>query len=147
VPHDGGAEEGEAPMTTVRITARNVLGPAALAGIVLALAACGRSDEQTRTAGPAGGAAQGAGAAVTIQTFQFQPSPVEVKAGTRVTWNNHDDITHTITADTPDNRSGRFDLPLNGKDTSAAFTFSEPGTYTYFCSRHESMRGEVHVTS
>jgi len=84
-------------------------------------------------------------AAITINTFQFTPSPLEVKAGTRVTWTNQDDITHTVTSGTPESRVGRFDSRLDGKGASTSVTFTEPGTYDYFCNRHQSMRGQVRV--
>ena len=38
---------------------------------------------------------------VTIQTFQFKPMPIEVPAGSKVTFTNQDDITHTVTSGTP----------------------------------------------
>lgn len=34
-------------------------------------------------------------------------------------------------------------VPYPGANSS--FTFTEPGTYPYFCERHQSMRGEVQV--
>jgi plastocyanin len=37
---------------------------------------------------------RGRNASVTIQTFQFRPTPIEVRAATRVTWTNQDDILH-----------------------------------------------------
>src|SRR6058998_2180953 len=90
-------------------------------------------------------AALGADSDVAIKTFQFKPTPIEVKAGTRVTWANADDITHTVTSGTPENRDGQFNTPLPGKGTTFSFTFSRAGTYTYFCDRHQSMRGEIRV--
>ena len=93
-----------------------------------------------------GGAfAQGSSPTVSVQAFQFTPSPMTVKPGTTVTWVNRDDIQHTVTAGVPDQRSGKFDLRLAGDGTSAGTTFSEPGVYPYFCSRHRSMRGEIRV--
>jgi plastocyanin len=82
---------------------------------------------------------------VAIQTFQFRPTPSEVEAGTRITWNNQDDILHTVTSGTPDNRDNRFGAPLDGKGTSYSFTFTQGGAYPYFCERHQSMRGEILV--
>lgn len=120
---------------------------AVLALGLLGAAACGGKEKAPASAGAPATGGQAATASVAIQTFQFQPSPVQVKAGTGVTWTNRDDITHTITAGTPESRTGRFDMALNGKDQTATFTFSEPGVYSYFCSRHESMRGEVRVDS
>lgn len=82
---------------------------------------------------------------VTIQTFQFRPNPIEVKAGMEVTWVNQDDIRHTITSGTPENKDGRFDAPLAGKGTKFTFAFSQPGTYNYFCDRHQHMSGQINV--
>jgi plastocyanin len=85
------------------------------------------------------------GPTITIQTFQFKPAKLEVKAGTQVTWINQDDIRHTVTSGVPEKKDGRFDAPLMGKGKSFSFTFAQPGTYSYFCERHEHMRGEVQV--
>lgn len=83
--------------------------------------------------------------AVAIQTFQFRPTPLDVKAGTQVAWMNNDDILHTVTSGTPESPDGRFHSPLRGKGATFSMTFDQPGTYAYFCSRHQSMRGEVRV--
>ena len=87
----------------------------------------------------------GAGASAAIRVFQFQPGALEVRAGTRVTWTNQDDITHTVTSGAPGSPDGRFDVRLAGKGASGSATFSDPGVYPYFCTRHQSMRGEVVV--
>ena len=79
---------------------------------------------------------------VTIRLFQFQPERIEVKPGTTVSWVNEDEILHTVTAETKENG---FAASLEGKGRSFSFTFSQPGTYSYFCERHEHMRGEVLV--
>jgi plastocyanin len=82
---------------------------------------------------------------ITIQTFQFRPTPIEVKAGTRVVWTNQDEILHTVTSGAPDRRDQRFESALEGRDTSYSFVFTQAGTYPYFCDRHQSMRGEILV--
>jgi plastocyanin len=82
---------------------------------------------------------------VTLQLFQFNPMSLEVKAGTQVTWANQDDILHTVTSGSPENRDHRFEVPLDGKGASSTFTFTQVGTYPYFCDRHQSMRGEIRV--
>ena len=82
---------------------------------------------------------------MAIQTFQFQPTPLEIGIGTTVTWTNRDQILHTVTAGTPGAVDERFGGPLDGTGTTYEFTFTEPGTYAYFCARHEAMRGEVRV--
>jgi plastocyanin len=84
-------------------------------------------------------------AAIAIQTFQFRPTPIEVRAGTLVTWTNQDDILHTVTSGTPESRDHRFEAPLDGKGASSTMTFTQAGIYPYFCDRHQSMRGEIRV--
>ena len=86
-----------------------------------------------------------AGASATIRVFQFQPGALAVRPGTRVTWTNQDDITHTVTSGTPGAPDGRFDVALSGKGATGGATFADPGVYAYFCARHPSMRGEVVV--
>ena len=81
----------------------------------------------------------------TVHVFQFQPSALEVRAHTRVTWTNQDDITHTVTSGAPGSPDGRFDVRLAGQGASGSATFSDPGVYRYFCTRQQSMRGEVVV--
>jgi plastocyanin len=108
----------------------------------LLLAGCGGAPAQSS---PAWEATGGKAAAVTIQTFQFRPEGLDVKAGTRVTWTNTDDIEHTVTSGTPDGPDGRLNTPLDGKGATFSYTFAEPGTYPYFCDRHTEMRGEIRV--
>jgi plastocyanin len=95
--------------------------------------------------GIAGPASSQPGVAAAIRVFQFQPGALEVAAGTRVTWRNEDEITHTVTSGAAGSPDGRFDLQLAGKGTQGSAVFPEPGTYPYFCARHPSMRGEVTV--
>ncbi len=119
---------------------RTMLVPLAGIAVVIALAGCGTSGSSARPAAQAAPAA-----AVTIQTFQFQPGELTVQVGTRVTWTNQDAITHTVTSGTPEARDGRFNSPLAGQGTKFAYTFTQPGTYPYFCDRHQSMRGQIRV--
>jgi plastocyanin len=81
---------------------------------------------------------------VTIRLFQFQPARIEVRPGTTVTWVNEDEILHTVTAEKEENS---FAADLDGKGRSFSFTFAQPGSYRYYCDRHEHMRGEVLVVS
>ena len=89
--------------------------------------------------------ADGAMAVAAIRVFQFQPGALEVRPGTRVTWTNQDDITHTVTSGLPGSPDGRFDVQLAGKGTSGSATFVDSGVYPYFCAKHPSMHGEVVV--
>ena len=87
----------------------------------------------------------GSEGSVTIQTFQFKPTPIEVPAGARVSFTNLDDITHTVTSGTPDSPDGKFSHRLEGKGITATVELGKPGVYPYFCERHRSMRGEIRV--
>ena len=64
-----------------------------------------------------------------------------MKPGTTVTWVNEDEIYHTVTA----RQETVLRRPLDGKGKSFSFTFDQPGLYSYFCDRHEHMRGEIEV--
>lgn len=87
-----------------------------------------------------------ASTAVTVRQFQFMPQELVMKAGSMVTWTNQDQILHTATSGTmPGTADGTFDGPMDGVGKSFTFTFDQPGTYAYFCSRHTSMTGKVVV--
>lgn len=92
-------------------------------------------------------AAAGAKINLDIKLFMFKPSPLEVKPGTTLIWTNQDAIDHSVTAGTPGSLSGAFDSDFFGQGQAFEFTFNEPGTYDYFCKRHESMVGTIVVTA
>jgi len=98
-------------------------------------------------AGEVGARSVRADTSVAIRTFQFRPSTLTVRAGTRVTWSNTDEIEHTVTEGVPDSPSGGFDGVMKSRGTTFAFTFVLTGTYSYYCDRHPFMRGEIRVTS
>ena len=86
-----------------------------------------------------------ASAAVTVKGFLFKPSPLEVKAGTEVTWTNEDQILHTVAAGAPGQPTGAFGGQMPERGAVYSFAFTNPGTYPYFCERHNSMTGTVIV--
>jgi plastocyanin len=103
--------------------------------------------------------ARASGPTVSLKLLQFQPGQLTVKAGTTVTWVDDEPITHTVTSgavtgidptsglrsgETPD---GRFDKRLSNKGSSFSYRFTEPGTYSYFCSIHQGMNASVVVTA
>ncbi len=99
------------------------------------------------TQGSTGSAATSGGpGAITVKLFQFKPSPLTVPAGTKVTWTSDDDTVHEPSSGTPDAPTTVFDVELDGKGSSASFTFATPGTYAYYCKVHTSMTGQVIVT-
>lgn len=118
---------------------------------VIALAACGRSEPDSGEATQA----RDSGAAIEINTFMFMPKDLQVSVGTKVTWTNSDAILHTVTSGTRRadaqgqpvdvRKDGRFDLQLDGKGQSGSYTFTDTGTFTYFCDRHPGMDAAVTV--
>jgi len=77
---------------------------------------------------------------VVIENFSFVPATLTVNAGTKVTWVNRDDVPHTAT-----DTDKRFNSKTLDTDDQFAFTFSEPGTYNYFCALHPKMTGQIIV--
>jgi plastocyanin len=102
------------------------------------------TDPTRQEGGQAPGVAPRAHAAtdpvVTISDFQFSPSTITVHVGDTITWTNDGPSAHTATA-----RDGSFDTGLLHKDASASHTFTQPGTFTYFCRIHPFMHGTVIV--
>lgn len=83
---------------------------------------------------------------VEIRTFQFSPDTVRISVGTKVVWTNQDEIEHTVTAGTPSERDAKFDKVLKTRGATAERTFDRVGTFTYFCDRHQFMRGTITIT-
>jgi plastocyanin len=84
----------------------------------------------------------GASAAqVEIDNFAFKPEALTVKAGTKVTFVNRDDIPHSVVSG-----DSLFRSPALDTDESFAFTFTTPGEFGYFCGLHPHMIGKVVVT-
>jgi amicyanin len=100
-----------------------VLGP--VAGVFLALGSLQAED---------------AANTVKIDNFTFTPPELHVKAGTTVTWVNHDDIPHNVVETNKAFRSKALDT-----DDSYTFTFASAGTFSYFCGLHPHMTGKVIV--
>jgi plastocyanin len=120
------------------------------------LAADGCSGSEDKAAGEPG---TSAGPTVSLKLLAFQPGTLTVKAGTSVTWRNDEPITHTVTSgavtgvdpstglrsgEEPD---GTFDEKLASKGATSTYRFSQPGTYSYFCSIHKGMNATVEVTA
>lgn len=77
---------------------------------------------------------------VKIVEFAYEPDPVVVQVGGKVTWQNEDAAPHTATAD-----DGSFDTGTIEKGKLGSATFKEPGTFTYHCEIHPTMHGTVEV--
>jgi plastocyanin len=77
---------------------------------------------------------------VSIDNFSFTPKEITVAKGTTVIWVNRDDVPHTVVNGDRVFRSKALDT-----DDQFSFTFTETGTYAYFCSVHPMMTGKVIV--
>ena len=81
---------------------------------------------------------------VSIKGFAFTPNQPSLTRGTTITWTNDDGTTHTVTSGVPGTPSGKFDQRVEPGKTFS-FTFTETGTYEFFCNIHNSMRGTATV--
>ena len=126
-------------MEAIRIIKRCACrgGALAIAAIIaLVLAAEASISAQERVVGtPAPAAVE-----VKIDNFAFTPNVVTVKAGTQVTWINHDDIPHTV-----DSTEGKFKSAALDTDEKFQFLFREPGEYPFYCRMHPKMTGKIIV--
>jgi plastocyanin len=113
----------------------------ALTVSALAFAACSSSGSG------AGGAGSSSVATSTVDlppSYKFVPADITVKAGTTVTWTNHDNFSHSVQF-----RDGGLptEPQLMKPGESTTFTFQAAGTFHYQCSLHpQQMQGTVTVT-
>jgi len=78
---------------------------------------------------------------VKIDNFSFGPATLTVPAGATVTWTNNDDVPHTIVS----SQGHVLKSQVLDTDEKFSFTFTEAGTYPYYCSVHPRMVGKVIV--
>jgi plastocyanin len=129
------------------------LAPAMILAAVLVTAGCGSSSSHSSTpsmsmshaaskspAMPASAVIKSGHVAVQISNFAFSPAQITVKAGTRVTWTNHDQTAHTATAN-----NNSFDTGTIAPKASRTVDFKRPGTYKYHCAFHAFMTGTIVV--
>jgi plastocyanin len=121
-----------------RLVARRAL--AAAAGVLLALGAAGGLAQQPASEQPAQQQAATNEAEISIKAFQFVPAILTVKAGTAVTWVNHDEEPHNVVSLERVFRSKAID---GGEKFTAVL--DKPGTYNYLCAVHPHMRGKIVV--
>jgi plastocyanin len=82
---------------------------------------------------------------VLLQGQAFSPSSKTVAVGTTIKWINRDAVIHTVTSGTPNSPSGLFDSGNLGNNAEFSFTFTEAGTFTYYCRPHSNMTGTIIV--
>ena len=75
-----------------------------------------------------------------IDDYVFTAQRVQVPVGTTLTWHNNGATTHTATAS-----NGAWDTGDIAPGASQSLTFDTPGTYSYSCTPHPWMLGQVIV--
>ena len=80
-------------------------------------------------------------AVVELTDTSLRPRVVEITEGGSVVWVNHDRTTHRLVSLAPN----VFETPRLGEGESFVSTFTKPGTYPYYCSIHNEMKGTVVV--
>jgi plastocyanin len=92
------------------------------------------------TSQPASAESTGSVTEVKIDNFAFTPGVITVKAGTQVTWINHDDIPHTV-----DSTQNKFKSAALDTEDKFQFRFTEAGEYPFYCRMHPKMTGKIIV--
>ncbi len=100
--------------------------------------------------GAVGCSASASAAAKAVETdhvemppsYLFSPSAIQVPAGTTVTWHNGDNFTHSVQV------AGVNDQPeIARPGETVSIRFATPGTYSYRCTFHPNMTGQVIVAA
>jgi amicyanin len=79
---------------------------------------------------------------VAIKNFAFGPQVVAVHVGATVHWTNNDSEAHTVTSDA----GATLNSPVLQPGAGYSHTFTQPGTYSYYCTIHPFMHGKVVVS-
>jgi plastocyanin len=77
---------------------------------------------------------------VTIRSNSYLPGQLNIRVGQKVSWNNEDQVAHTVSAD---------GLTFGKSMPSGAvfnFAFVKPGIFPYHCEIHPGMHGAVVVS-
>lgn len=88
-----------------------------------------------------GGTVQSQTHEIKISNFAFSPVTITIKKGDTVKWTNLDSVRHTITSDS----GSELNSELLSKTESYSHTFSDVGTYDYYCVPHSYMKAKVVV--
>jgi plastocyanin len=103
------------------------------------------SAQSPPTTSPTTPATAGGSNQIAIKNFAFSPASLTIKSGTPVTWTNQDGAPHQIASDPGAPVAFKSESLANG--ASYQFTFTKPGTYSYYCTIHPSMKGTIIVQS
>jgi alcohol dehydrogenase (cytochrome c) len=79
---------------------------------------------------------------IALEDYRFNPARITVAAGGKVTFSNAGSQPHNAAS----SDAGGWDTGLLAKGESATVTFNRPGTYSFTCTPHPSMIGQIIVT-
>jgi plastocyanin len=115
-------------------------GPGRLVAIVIAILAAAASVGAIAALTGHDDAATTGDLPVAVRSFAFEPPALEATAGeVAVIVHNHDAARHDFTID------GIVSLDIPGKRTRRATFPLDPGQYTYWCTLHPTMTGQLHI--
>ena len=77
---------------------------------------------------------------INIQGYAFSPSSITINVGDTIVWTNYDSASHTVTSN-----DGTFDSGSITNGNTFSFTFTNAGTFDYYCAPHPGMTGSVTV--
>ena len=76
----------------------------------------------------------------------YDPETINISAGTTIEWVNEDAAMHTATSGSPTNGADEiFDSQILNLEDTYQFTFTETGSFDYYCILHPWMIGTVNV--
>ena len=79
----------------------------------------------------------------SIQNFRHENLTVQI--GDTIVWTQRDSTTHTTTSGTPGSPDDVWDSEFLNNGQTFSFTFTEVGTFPYYCTIHPSMTAHVTV--
>jgi plastocyanin len=94
-------------------------------------------------AGPCAPSDAAGAVSVKIANFAFDPATVTAKVGDVISWTNNDSVQHTATIKSDPSCT----TPALATGASGGITFSQAGSYDFFCKIHPQMTGKIEVTS
>ena len=75
----------------------------------------------------------------------YDPETLDITVGTTVAWDNIDTMVHTVTSGKAPETDGIFDSEMMAAGDIFEFTFTDAGTFDYFCTLHPWMVGTVNI--
>lgn len=106
--------------------------------------AAAKSTPAAENAAETGGAISdtNAGPVVTMRGSTFQPAEIKAKVGETVTFDNNDQIAHTVTA----TAGAKFDSGTLDAGKTYSWTPKKAGTVSFVCNFHPGMTGTIEVS-